>query len=318
MKVEIKIPAMGESVAEATVSKILKPSGSYVKLDEEILELETDKVNQVLHAPQSGQLTLTVNREDTVKIGQVIGFVETDAKAHRRRSSPGRLQLQSQLRQHLPLHQTGESARVMMPDFAASLKEAAQNTAAPRPLQTQPAVPTTGEKVDAQKNELAAQSDRLTASSKRKTPPRCSPHSMRSTCPPSWRSGLRKKTISSKNTASKLGFMSFFVKGVVAALKANPQVNASIDGDEIMTFHTYDIGVAVSTERGFMVPVVKNCDQLNFGGVEKAIESFSQKKRAKERSPSMTCAEAVLRSPTAGSSAPFSRRRSSTRPKAPS
>lgn len=82
-----------------------------------------------------------------------------------------------------------------------------------------------------------------------------------------------------KKHGAKLGFMSFFVKAVVAALKAIPEVNAQIDGDEILTFSTYDIGVAVSTERGLMVPVIRNCDKLNFGGVEKALEGYAKKAR---------------------------------------
>lgn len=82
-----------------------------------------------------------------------------------------------------------------------------------------------------------------------------------------------------KKHGVKLGFMSFFVKAAVAALKEIPEVNASIDGDEIITYNTYDIGVAVSTSKGLMVPVVRNCDALNFGGVEKAIEAYSKKAR---------------------------------------
>ncbi len=89
----------------------------------------------------------------------------------------------------------------------------------------------------------------------------------------------REKDNFLKKYGVKLGFMSFFVKGVVAALKEIPEVNASIDGDEIVTFQSYDIGVAVSTERGLMVPVIRNCDQLNFGGIEKEIENYSKKAR---------------------------------------
>ena len=79
MPSEIKIPNMGESVSEAIISNILKSSGSFVKQDEEILELETDKVNQVLYAPESGELTLQVKKGDTVKIGQVIGTINPQA-----------------------------------------------------------------------------------------------------------------------------------------------------------------------------------------------------------------------------------------------
>src|SRR5277367_4708115 len=78
MKIEIKIPSMGESVTEAKVSNILKQSGSSVKEDEEIIELETQKVNQVLYAPKSGVLTLQVSLDETVTIGQVIGHIDTE------------------------------------------------------------------------------------------------------------------------------------------------------------------------------------------------------------------------------------------------
>ncbi len=81
MKSEIKIPAMGESISEATIGTILKPTGSQVRVDDELLELETDKVNQVLYAQQEGVVTLTVKQGDTVKIGQTIGYVETEGKA---------------------------------------------------------------------------------------------------------------------------------------------------------------------------------------------------------------------------------------------
>ncbi len=77
----------------------------------------------------------------------------------------------------------------------------------------------------------------------------------------------------------RLGFMSFFIKGIVAALKAIPEVNAMIDGDEIVTFQTYDIGVAVSSEKGLMVPVIKGCDKLTFGGIEKSLEEYAKKAR---------------------------------------
>ena len=81
MNIEIKIPQLGESVSEAIVSRIMKPNGSYVKMDEEILELETDKVNQVLYAPKGGEIQLQVKEEDTVEVGQIIGFIEEGQKA---------------------------------------------------------------------------------------------------------------------------------------------------------------------------------------------------------------------------------------------
>ena len=77
MKIEIKVPAMGESISEATIGTILKPSGSSVSVDEELLELETDKVNQVLFAPQAGIVQYNVAPEQVVKIGEVIGYIDS-------------------------------------------------------------------------------------------------------------------------------------------------------------------------------------------------------------------------------------------------
>ncbi len=268
MKVDIKIPSMGESVAEATISNILKATGSFVKVDEEIIELETDKVNQALYAPQSGQVTWNVNVGQVVTIGQVIGSVETTAQAPTP-SAPPPPEQKAPPPPSSPPPSSGPSAREGIPEFVASIKT--------------PALPPT----------------QIT---------KTSPHATRKKM-----SGLRKviaqKLVEAKNTTAmlttfneidmsavieirarekdnffkkhgaKLGFMSFFVKGVIAALKAIPQINAFLEGDEIVTFNTYDIGVAVSTDRGLMVPVIKQCEMLNFAQIELAIESFSKKAR---------------------------------------
>ncbi len=89
----------------------------------------------------------------------------------------------------------------------------------------------------------------------------------------------REKENFLKKHGVRLGFMSFFIKAVVHALKSIPQVNSSIDGEDIVTYQTYDIGVAVSTERGLMVPVIRNADQLSFGAIEKALEEYAKRAR---------------------------------------
>lgn len=278
MKVDIKIPAMGESVSEAIISSILKPSGSFVKLDEEILELETDKVNQVLYAPQNGQLTLTVNKEDTVKIGQVIGFVETDAKAPAQ-EAPAPVAAAPKAAAPAPAPQPApskENARVTMSEFAASVKEGPK--AAPAPKMEAPiATPSSGSSTRKKMSSLRKVIATRLVEAKNTTAMLTTFNEVDMTAIMEIRA--KEKDAFLKKHGVKLGFMSFFVKGVVAALKAIPEVNASIDGDEIVTYHTYDIGIAVSTERGLMVPVVKNCHELNFGGIEKSLEAFSKKAR---------------------------------------
>lgn len=295
MKKEIKIPAMGESVVEAIIGTILKPSGTYVKEDEEILELETDKVNQVLYAPAAGAVTFTVTQGQTVKIGDVIGYVDTDAQASTAapakasESTPAKAPVAAPA---APVEKTpaaqassgGPTSRIMAAEFVAEMK------APPSQSTSQASVQVPAQKSAPRIQTVEGQATRKRMSNLRKV--------------------IAQRLVEAKNTTAmlttfneidmtkvmeirakekdafmarygvKLGFMSFFVKGVVAALKALPEVNAMIDGDEIITYQTYDISVAVSSEKGLMVPVIRGCDKLTFGGVEKSIEEFAKKARS--------------------------------------
>lgn len=285
MKVEIKVPAMGESVSEAIVSNILKTSGSSVKEDDEILELETDKVNQVLYAPKSGVLTIQVEKEQTVKIGQVIGFVDTEAKAtalpiqastsekseKEKPPSPAEPPKTPALKALAP----SENARMMGSDFIASLKEeknTSTSTKAPSTVSAKTS-PTVRKRMTGLRKIIAQK----LVEAKNTTAMLTTFNEIDMSSVMDIRN--KEKDHFLKKYGVKLGFMSFFVKGVVAALKAFPQVNSFIDGDEIVTFETYDIGIAVSTDRGLLVPVVKDCDALSFGGIELAIENFSKSAR---------------------------------------
>lgn len=260
MKVEIKVPVMGESVSEATISRIIQPSGSLVARDQEILELETDKVNQVLYAPQAGKLELSVSSGQVVKIGEILGSVDTSvqpsAAAPSKPSTPA------------PTAQVSNT-RMTPADTIASWK-------------SQPSTP-------APSKASADSKDRRRMSSLRKT--------------------IAQRLVEVKNTTAmltsfneadmsqiiairakekenfqtrygvKLGFMSFFVKATVSALKTFPSVHAYIEGEDIVQFPNYDIGVAVSTEKGLMVPVIRQCDTATFGDIEKQIELYAKKAR---------------------------------------
>ncbi len=271
MKVEIKIPSMGESISEATISRIIKASGSVVRRDEEVLELETDKVNQVLYAPQAGQLSLSVKVGDTVKIGQLVGTVDTDVQAP---AAPVAQITKPEVKAEVkpaPVS-TGPSARKMASDFIAEIKTP---QTVPAPVKQPSPPPASGE--------------RKRMSSLRRT--------------------IAQKLVEVKNTTAmlttfnevdmtrimeirakeqedfqarygvKLGFMSFFIKSAVAALKAFPDVHAYIEGEDMVAFPNYDIGVAVSTEKGLMVPVVRKCDTASFGEIEKQIVAYGKKAR---------------------------------------
>lgn len=255
MKQEIKVPAMGESISEAVIGNILKPTGSQVAAEDELIELETDKVNQVLYAPAAGTVTWSVKTEDTVKIGQVIGHIETTGavKVEPKPEAPApKIIVSNQPKarifkeeifqpQEKPVQKpTGIETRKKIPKIrkiiAERLVEVQQNTA----------MLTTFNEID-----LSAVME------------------MRN----------KHKESFEKEHGVKLGFMSFFVKGVVSALQAVPEINAYIDGDEFVQRHYYDIGIAVGTDRGLIVPVVRDCDKLTFAGIEQAISGFAKKAR---------------------------------------
>ncbi len=266
MKVEIKIPKMGESIVEATIGNILKPTGSVVRADEEILEIETEKVNQVLPSPAAGRLELTVKSGDTVKVDQVIGTIDTTVTA---------------------------------PPPAAPAAVAEKPKAAPAPSSLPPA----RKKADESLAELKAPSPAPAA------PPRVSGRETRKKMS-KLRRVIAEKLVQVKNETAmlttfnevdmsviiqlrekeqenfqkkhgvKLGFMSFFVKACVSALQQFPDINAQIVGDEIVYHHFYDIGIAVGTEKGLFVPVLRNADQLSYAEIEKGLKVFAEKARS--------------------------------------
>lgn len=262
MKVEIKIPKMGESIVEATIGTILKTSGSQVKEGEEILEIETEKVNQVLTAPTSGKLELKVNQGDTVKIDQVIGHVDCASKEALKEelgapkaaalspvSQEGARKTVDQYLKESPKHEekepppsppraNGRETRKKMSKLRKVIAERLVQ------VKNETAMLTTFNEVD------------MHAVMKMRT---------------------ENQEAFQKKHGVKLGFMSFFVKACVSALQQFPEINARIDKDEIVYHHYYDIGIAVGTEKGLFVPVIRNADHLSFADIEKALKVFADK-----------------------------------------
>ncbi len=267
MKVEIKVPPAGESVSEATVSRILKESGSFVQVDEEILELETDKVNQVVYAPAAGKLELSVKVDQLVKIGQSIGSVDTEVQMPAQMPKAEPTKQAPKIPQ--PSSSAAPSARQMPADFLA----APQKPAPPLPKAEEPAQPSSRKKMSKLRKTIA---ERLVAV-KQQT-------AMLTTFNEVDMSAIikirtKEQESFQKANSVKLGFMSFFIKATLAALKEFPIVGSMLEGDEIVTPTQYDIGVAVSTERGLMVPVLRKCEELNFAQIEKQLADFAKKAR---------------------------------------
>lgn len=243
MKAEIKVPVMGESVSEATVSVFLVPPGTSVTSGQEVVELETDKVNQVLYASADGTLTFSVQVGDVVKVGQVIGFIETDALEKKETASQVKQETPKEIKVDAlkaPTKNEKEGSRLKMSmlrkTIAAKLVEVKNKTA----------MLTTFNEVD-MSAVLALRE--------------------------------QEKEAFFAKYGVKLGFMSFFTKASSSALKAYPLVNSYIEGDEIVSPRTIDIGVAVSTDKGLFVPVIAKADTLSYAEIEKKIAFLAQKAR---------------------------------------
>lgn len=280
MKIEIKVPAMGESITQATIGQILVPNGEIVKADAEIVELETDKVNQVLFAPQEGRLSLRVKTGDLVKIGESIGFIETEAKEKKpiEKEAPPppaeepKKQTAEKKAEPLPSQaETGEPLRMKKEAFLQTLAPSQTAPQAGKPRQdareTRRPLSKIRRIIGARMVEAQQTMAMLTTFAEADL---------------SLVIALREQhqEIFSKKYGTKLGYMSFFAKAAVSALQAYPQVNSYLSGDEIVQRHYYDIGIAVGTDKGTFVPVVRNCDQISFAQIETAIDDFA--KRARE------------------------------------
>lgn len=284
MKVEVKVPSMGESITEATIANIIKPSGSKVAMDDEILELETDKVNQVLYAPQSGVFILTANPGDKVKIGQVLGFVDTEAAVESPKAEPPAKKmekLETVLEQKTasvhPQEQTTSlpSARYHKEEFVRELKQQA-----PEP----PKVSAPPKSPPSPQNESRRKMSNIRKVIAARMVDVKNTTAMLTTfneVDMSQVIALREKYKDAfmEKYGVKLGFMSFFVKACVSALQQFPDINSYIDGDEIVHREYFDVGVAVGTDRGVFVPVVRGCDKLSYAEIETNIEQFAKKAR---------------------------------------
>lgn len=265
MSVEIKVPPVGESVVEATIGAILQPSGSIVAADSELLELETDKVNQVVYAPSAGKVHFTVSVGDRVTVGQVIGSIEPASGAVVAKPAVEK-----------PVAPTSmPSVRKMPEEFlketSAPPRERALSLPAPAVVsldtRTTRKKMTKLRRVIAQKLvEVKNQTAMLTTFNE---------------VDMSAVMAVREKEQESfqKRYGIKLGFMSFFIKASVAALQQYPAINGRIEGDEIVSNNFFDIGVAVSTEKGLMVPVLRDVDKMSYADIEKALKMFAEKAR---------------------------------------
>lgn len=298
MTIEIKVPALGESVSEAAIAKLHKKVGDAVKADELIVELETDKVTLEVNAPSNGVISdLKVKEGDNVKVGDLIALMSAggasvavapaasaptqSASAPLQRDSnnsaaaflspaPKKLAAENNV-DTSKINGSGKDGRVTKGDVldAISSGSASSNSASTQAG----AKPTERVRMSKLRQKIA---ERL-KESQNTAAILTTFNEVDMTEVMALRS--QYKDVFEKKHGTKLGFMSFFVKACVTALKEIPAVNAEIDGTDIIYKNFYDIGVAVGSPQGLVVPVLRDADHLNLAQIEKGISELGLKAR---------------------------------------
>ncbi len=311
MTTEIRVPALGESVTEATVAQWFKKPGDAVTADEPLVELETDKVTLEVPAPASGTLgEIVANEGDTVEVNALLGSVEEGAGDAKPAAAPapkqeqpaaaaarqegstqgapdsgGTVQTMPSARRVIDennldatrIEGTGKDGRVTKGDALGALEMRDTKTVAlPPSTSTAPRAK--------EKREERVRMSRLRQTIAQRLKEAQNNAAMLTTFNEVDMSNVmamrsQYKDLFEKRHGVRLGFMSFFVKACVRALQDVPAVNAEIDGTDIIYKNYYDIGVAVGTDRGLVVPVARDCDMKSFAEIEAEITDFGRRAR---------------------------------------
>ncbi len=288
MSLEVKIPAVGESVTSGLISAWLKNEGDSVSKGDALLTLETDKVSTEITADAAGTLRIKAQAGAEVKIGEVVAVIEDPAPGSTAATKP---------------------AAEKSPEAKPSTKAAKTDVApAPAPVPIASAVTSIAAAASTAASAAVAAANQSLAVISENVAPGGEERVTRKKLSP-LRRKIAAQLVMAQHTAAilttfneadmsavmtlrkamgedfqkqhgiKLGFMSFFIKAVVAALKAVPQVNVRVEGDDLVQNHFYDIGVAVGTERGLMVPVVRDAHRKSFAEIERDLVGYAVKAR---------------------------------------
>ncbi len=319
MATEIRVPALGESVTEATIGRWFKKPGELVRADEPIVELETDKVTLEVNAPASGILAEIIAKDgETVGVGALLGQIgdgaavaplkaetKSEAKAETKpvappaspepaaapvppREMPASPAAAKIAADHgfdpAVVEGSGKRGQVLKGDVLATIAKlpapAPTPAPAPAPLPLRTPAP-----IIAEDREERVPMTRLRQTIARRLKDAQNTAAMLTTFNEADMTQVmalraRHKEAFEKKHGAKLGFMGFFVKACVGALKEVPSVNAEIDGPDIIYKNYYHLGVAVGTDKGLVVPVVRDCDKLSVAAIEKTIAGLGQSARS--------------------------------------
>jgi len=299
MFIEVKVPALPESVADATIATWHKKVGDSVTRDENLLDLETDKVVLEVPAPTDGILTeIFFKQGDTVQSSQLLAKIEAkstaSASAAKKEEAPATKQAESQdekasgpaVRRLMSEHDiqadlisgSGKNGRVTKDDVVSFIQSNREKTAPAAPqAKQQPTAVGAREERRVPMTRLRAKIAERLVQAQHNAAMLTTFNEVNLKAVMDLRA--QYKDVFEKKHGVKLGFMSFFTKAVVEALKRFPAVNASIDGQDIIYHGYYDIGIAVSTDRGLVVPVVRDADLLNMADIEKTISDSANRAR---------------------------------------
>ena len=303
MSIEIKVPALPESVAEATIASWHKGEGEAVGRDENLVDLETDKVMLEVPATTAGKLLKILKAEgESVVAGDVLAILEEGAAAEAPAAEPAKAEAPAAgnapdpgpaVRKMLSeskldpsqVSGSGKGGRVTKEDVSAALKSAPAASSAPSaapasaPKAAAPAAPAPGERIE-QRVPMTRIRTRIAerlVEAQHTAAMLTTFNEVDLSAVDSLRKQYRDQF--EKLHKVRLGYMSFFVKATIEALKRYPILNASVDGSDIVYHGFYDIGVAVSSPRGLVVPVLRDADKLSFGEIESGIGELGVKAR---------------------------------------
>ncbi len=331
MKVQIKVPAVGESITEGTIASWSKKNGDYVKRDEVVLVLETDKASVEVVAESDGAITQKAKAGDVVKVGSIVGEIDSDAKP-----AAGATAAAGATSKPPTNGSAGNGASKAPPASTPSVSAAA--SAAAGAFKTETMSPAVRRVVSENglnpesitgtgKDGRLTKADVTTGGGMAMTPAAMQVPTIPATRPQpvavkfnlgedtvrepmsTIRRRIAERLVEAQSTAAilttfneidmsqlmalrtkykekfekkygvGLGFMGFFVRAVIEALRAYPRVNAFIDGGDLLYHNYYNIGVAVGTEKGLMVPVLKHAEHMSLSEIETNIKGFAQKAR---------------------------------------
>ena len=306
MAVDVKVPTAGESVTEGRIARWIVADGSAVKLDQPLFEIETDKASVEVPAPSAGVIAIGVKAGEIVKVGATVATIDPKGTPS---AKPAAAPSAAPKAAPTPSVSAGLTDPILSPAARAMVADA--NLDPKSIAATGPGGRVTKDDVIAHQSKPEKQG--TVSEEKQGTDVPRSPSAMgeRETHQPMSmiRRRIAERLLESQNTTAtlttfneadmsaiqdlrakynekfekkngtKLGFMSVFVKAVVESLKAFPLVNARIDGSDVVMQNFYDIGVAVSTEKGLMVPIIRDADTLGFADIEKAIADVAKRAR---------------------------------------